>query len=70
MLLWIQRKYAASTYKIALLPVPVSFTLVIIFIVLQSLEVDLGDSLIEGLALGGSDFQLLLCRLTGPVAVL
>lgn len=37
---------------------------------LQSLEVDLGNSLVEGFALGGSDLDLLLRRLARAVAVL
>lgn len=37
---------------------------------LQSLEADLGDSLVEGLALGGSDLQLLLGGLARAVTVL
>ena len=37
---------------------------------LQSLEADLGDSLVEGLALGGSNLQLLLGGLARAVTVL
>lgn len=37
---------------------------------LQSLEVDLGHGLVEGLALGLGDFEFLLGRLAGAVAVL
>ena len=40
------------------------------FPTLQSLEVDLGNGLVEGLALGGSDLQLLLGGLAGAVTVL
>lgn len=40
------------------------------FPTLQSLEVDLGDSLVEGLALGGSELQLLLGGLAGTVTTL
>ena len=47
-----------------------SLLVVGIFPTLQSLEVDLGDSLVEGLALGGSELQLLLGRLAGTITTL
>lgn len=42
----------------------------LIFPTLQSLEVDLGDSLVEGLALGGSELELLGGGLARAVTVL
>jgi hypothetical protein len=47
-----------------------SSCVLLVFPALQSLEVHLGNSLVEGLALGGSDFQLLLGRLARAVTVL
>ena len=42
----------------------------LVFPTLQSLEVDLGNSLVKCLALGGSELQLLLGGLARAVAVL
>jgi hypothetical protein len=42
----------------------------LVFPTLQSLEVDLGDGLVEGLALSGSELQLLLGRLARAVTTL